>query len=619
MDVIGDYHMVKYLGENDFSSMYLAKHPLMQKNYLLQVLSEDLMNDEDFVQRFQEEVHALAKLDHPSLLKIHTISQDGGKFFLVMDPIADGIENIVHLERYLDLKGNVLTETEIETILLSVASTLDYAHTMSRGKEPWIHGSLKLTNILIDQNSQGKKVFLANFGLTHLLGEGRCLLSSYQKLALSMAQSSKDADYKTYLSYIRDFFFLAPEQKACLQNCSFAGKVDVYAFGVLTYYLLTKQFPEGIIEPIASLQPDMQLSWDLVIRCFLDKNPVKRPVYIAKSMETLLRKKTESQDLYAWKDIEKKVEDKMQLSFSFDKPDVETSSSYFAFPKAHTLKPIIKPPSINRPTYEPDPGAIFQKELSVSRYEPTKVEIKEVEPIFTQMVVIPGGTYFRGSNTGARDETPKHAVTIDSFAIDIHPVTNEQFIRFLTAMGGEKDGSNNDILRLRDSRIKRVGGRLSVESGYNKHPVVGITWYGAVAYAKWVGKRLPTEAEWEIAASGGKDSGMYTTGDHIERNQANFFSSDTTAVMSYPPGFFSLYDMAGNVYEWCEDWYAYNYYDVSMHEPENPKGPPQGVYRVLRGGCWKSLKEDLRFSHRHRNNPGTVNRTYGFRCAADVH
>ena len=109
-----------------------------------------------------------------------------------------------------------------------------------------------------------------------------------------------------------------------------------------------------------------------------------------------------------------------------------------------------------------------------------------------------------------------------------------------------------------------------------------------------------------------------STGLDIERTQANFFSSDTTAVMSYPPNEFGLYDIAGNVYEWCQDWYAYNYYDSSSVEPENPQGPPQGVYRVLRGGCWKSLKEDMRCSHRHRNNPGAMNGTYGFRCATDV-
>ncbi len=213
---------------------------------------------------------------------------------------------------------------------------------------------------------------------------------------------------------------------------------------------------------------------------------------------------------------------------------------------------------------------------------------------------------------------PRHSVHLNSYAIDIHPVTNEQFVRFLEVMGGEKDHNKNDIIRLRESRIKRSGGKLLVESGYTKHPVVGVTWYGAVAYAKWVGKRLPTEAEWEVAANGGLEDCIFPTGKNIERSQANFFSSDTTAVMSYAPNNYGIYDLAGNVYEWCQDWYDYHYYDHSLQEPDDPKGPAQGVYRILRGGCWKSLKEDLRCAHRHRNNPGTVNGTYGFRCAADV-
>ncbi len=317
----------------------------------------------------------------------------------------------------------------------------------------------------------------------------------------------------------------------------------------------------------------------------------------------------------------------MQMSFEFfsddlvDREDVDIkkmTSSSSPSPLPSTPKPILRPPEIERPSYDPDPGAIFHKELTISPYLPKQLEATEVEPLLTEMVIIPRGTFYRGSSDGARDENPRHKVSLHGFAMDIHPISNEQFVRFLDAMGGEKDSNNNDIIRLRDSRMKRSSGKLIIESGYAKHPVVGVTWYGAYAYAKWIGKRLPTEAEWEIAAAGGLESSPYPSGPDIDHTQANFFNTDTTPVMSYPPNGYGLFEMVGNVYEWCQDWYAYNYYEISVQEPENPKGPLQGVYRVLRGGCWKSLKDDLRSSHRHRNNPGAFNGTYGFRCAADV-
>ena len=379
----------------------------------------------------------------------------------------------------------------------------------------------------------------------------------------------------------------------------------------------------------SKIAPEYKLNWDLLICKCLQKDYKNRPERLTEALNTLLSKESSnagSIDVLSWEEVEKKVENAMQMSFEFSSPyDFEKNNNPSTnknqakpMDDPSEPRPIIKPQKIDRPQYEPDPAAIFQKELNVSYYTPKEEKFVEVEPILTEMVIIPGGTYQRGSNNGSRDEMPTHMVTIKSFALDIHPITNEQFVRFLESMGGEKDSNNNDIVRLRDSRIKRSGGALSIESGYLKHPVVGVTWYGAFAYAKWVGKRLPTEAEWEIAATGGLEEAIYPTGKKIDHTQANFFSSDTTAVMSYPSNGYGLYDMTGNVYEWCNDWYAYNYYETSIQEPDSPPGPQQGVYRVLRGGCWKSLKEDLRCAHRHRNNPGAFNSTYGFRCAADV-
>jgi formylglycine-generating enzyme required for sulfatase activity len=465
-----------------------------------------------------------------------------------------------------------------------------------------MHGSLKLSNILVVAAEKGVKLVLSDFGLTHLLGQGLYFTRLCQEVAGGLFSQSQGR------RFVRDFAFLAPEQKEMEPEIS--HRADAYAFGVLAYYLLHRRVPEGCPSRISS---ETQGNWDLLINRCLQFNPHVRPQKLRIAMEEYLRApRTVGKEMHALGELEPKIDAIQQMAFEFPHKTEEMAAV------EPPPKPVLKPQEIARPEYEADPGAVFQRDSHVSHYVPKTVEIKEIEPILTEMVVVPGGTYLRGSNEGARDEMPRHAVRLPSFAIDIHPITNEQFVRFLQAMGGEKDHNNNDIIRLRDARIKRTTGKLTIESGYGKHPVVGVTWYGAVAYAKWVGKRLPTEAEWEAAATGGKENYLFPVGVDIERTQANFFSSDTTPVLSYPPNSFGLYDMAGNVYEWCQDWYAYNYYDTSALEPDSPQGPPQGVYRVVRGGCWKSLKEDLRCSHRNRNNPGAVNGTYGFRCAADV-
>lgn len=352
---------------------------------------------------------------------------------------------------------------------------------------------------------------------------------------------------------------------------------SIVSFGQIAYFLMTKEWPEGYFPLPTEINLKLDKKWDELIKGCLHHKPSKR--------------------FGSFFDISALLE------------------KYKSQPCV--LKPVLKPQVVERPEFEPNPGQIFQQELIVAKYMPQAKTTLDVEPILSEMIVVPAGEYERGSSTGSRDEMPKHKVQLSAFALDVHPVTNEQFVRFLEVMGGEKDAQNNDMIRLKDSRIKRVAGKLMIESGYSKHPVVGISWYGAQAYAKWVGKRLPTEAEWEVASSCMK-AYPFPTGDSIEKGMANFFFSDTTPVMSYKPSEIGLYDMAGNVYEWCSDWYSVNYYEVSLQEPHNPQGPTQGVYRVLRGGCWKSLKDDLRVSHRHRNNPFAVNSTYGFRCAADA-
>ncbi len=613
-EALGDYAIIEQWDVETCGTVYLAEHRFLKRLFFLKVLPEELARDQEFLRRFEEEIIQVAQLDHPHILKTHNATFADGCYFVATDSTKEGGKQLLDLASYLELQEKGLDEEKIERIASQLASALDYAHKRFGDRQPCVHGGLKLNKVLLDPTSLD--VYLTDFGLSRIVGAGALLSRMYYGMCDELGAKAgiyrsvdREPVYsggvvdsqnlrRLHGSFLRDFAFLAPEQR--VSSASIAStKSDTYAFGVLLYYLLMGKVPEGMFELPSYRYPKMHYNWDLLLYHCLQADQVKRPDSLVQAIDDLLRPKTILPALLT---------------------EIERSHATSKEGESSSLKPVIRPAELTRPEFIPDPAVLFVVDPTVARYQPKDQEgdLASTEPLLSDMVIIHGNSYMRGSLQGGRDEMPRHMINIDSFAIDIHPVTNEQFVRFLEVMGGEKDMNNNDMIRLRDSRIKRSGGKLSIESGYTKHPVVGVSWYGAVAYAKWVGKRLPTEAEWEIAATCGLEENVYPTGVDIERSQANFFSSDTTMVMSYPPNPHGLYDVAGNVYEWCHDWYGYHYYDVSVQEPNNPKGPVQGTYRILRGGCWKSLKEDLRCSHRHRNNPGTMNGTYGFRCAADV-
>lgn len=229
-----------------------------------------------------------------------------------------------------------------------------------------------------------------------------------------------------------------------------------------------------------------------------------------------------------------------------------------------------------------------------------------------QMRLIQSGRFDMGNthhDIGDDDELPLHTVSLDAFYIDIYEVTNAHYQKFVIATGYSAPPLWHD-------------------PKFNKpdNPVVNVSWNDAVAYAHWAKKRLPTEAEWEYAARGGQIGKIYPTSNYLTHNDANFGGVEgkdiwkwTSPVGSFQPNDYGLYDIIGNVWEWCFDEYNGEFYGFSPEH--NPKfgrriAPKNENFRILRGGAWGGSKDDLRVSDRwyHLSSGSTI----GFRCVKDV-
>jgi formylglycine-generating enzyme required for sulfatase activity len=226
----------------------------------------------------------------------------------------------------------------------------------------------------------------------------------------------------------------------------------------------------------------------------------------------------------------------------------------------------------------------------------------------TPMVEIPAGQFAMGSD-GVRaleDERPVHRVWLDRFSMDLYEVATAQYAEFLLATQRPAPWQWNSV---------------DLSQSHDR-PVIGVDWSDADAYCQWKGKRLPTEAEWEKSARG-TEGRLYPWGDQFpSKDLANFalgarfsYSQVLMPVQSYEKGKspYGLLHMAGNVWEWVQDWYAVNYYEVSPER--NPQGPEQGQFKVLRGGSWSDLPKYLLTYGRFKLPPETRNSYTGFRCA----
>ena len=279
------------------------------------------------------------------------------------------------------------------------------------------------------------------------------------------------------------------------------------------------------------------------------------------------------------------------------------------------------------------------------------------------LVDVPGATFRMGDDSvwayPGDGEGPVHDVAFDAFRIDRYAVTNDAFAAFVDATGWVTDAERfgwsfvfGGLLPegFPDTRAvvgaewwrqvfgadwRHPEGPQSTLEGRGDHPVVQVSWHDAVAYCRWTATRLPTEAEWECAARGGRVGSAFPWGDDLEPGgehrmnvfQGSFPGGNTAAdgflatapVDAFAPNAFGLHNATGNVWEWCADWFGLDAY--AHHESRNPRGPASGEQRVQRGGsylCHLSYCRRYRVSARFGSEPTSSTGNAGFRVAADA-
>lgn len=629
---LGPYTLFREIGRGGFATVYLARDEQKQRDVALKVLDPKLAGDPEFLKRFEQEFKLAARLDHPHIVKAFDYGEANGQFYIAMT-----------LVRGFDLRTRIretgaLSVSQALHYAKQIADALDYAHAQGI-----IHRDVKSANILLNEDGNA---LLSDFGLMRAVEK-----SSY------MTAYSRSQEFVGTAEYI------SPEQA---NGGETTARSDLYSFGVVVYEMLTGQVPFHSDNSVVlvrmhadnpppnplDLRNDLPPALVNELLHALAKRPADRPAgavvfvnamqnalnaeqqaaaaktakllglresVVAQSrarMEQITRQKEEAERarLLAEREAEQLETMTTETETLLKELKTEEEKARLAAADAEKARRAAEERSKTAQARLARAEKVLEGwqgvDAAIGAEEEIRIELTSgVEMV---LVHIPAGEFAMGSEESIdglaqSPEIPWHNVYLDEYWMGRYPVTVAQYWAFANETN-------------RQSFVQSV-------QHMAQHPITQVSWDDAVAFCEWVSKKrrrkfaLPTEAQWEKAARG-MDGRIYPWGnDPPEASRCNFTNAvkDTTPVGKYSPHGDSLYgcaDMAGNVWEWCADWYNAAYYRISPDA--NPEGAASGSSRIVRGGSFRTGAAGIRCAVRHRHSPQVRRPNLGFRIVALV-
>ena len=611
------YRIVKLVGQGGFGAVYRA----WDVNLKVPVaLKENADTGPDAQRQFEREAHLLANLRHANLPRVsdHFVLPGQGQY-LVMD-FVEGKS----LSDLLAERGGPLGEAEALPWIRQVADALEYLHTRT---PPVIHRDIKPDNIIIGPDG---RAMLVDFGISKEFAPGKGTTVGARAITPG---------------------YSPPEQYSAAGTDT---RSDVYALGATLYTLLTgKEPPESVvliggallpapsalnpaISPavesaiLAAMNPDIgrRLSSAAALRQALDappgalrRDPASTAVVLPTSMAAPVvpaEPGKASRPSWLWLVGGLAVAMLALAAFLFIPRGGEDD------PTPAVTEPVMIAAGGEMTAAPTTTTALAATATLAAAKTPTPlVAAQAATPTaastfappggvpLTEQVLVPAGPFLMGRDGDTEGASPQRSLALDAFLIDRTEVINAQYAAFLNQNGNQNEGSVPWVDMADDENfLTQAGGTFQPLSGFENHPVIQVSWYGARAYCQAVGRRLPTEAEWEKAARG-EDGRAYPWGDTaIGCELANFWNGNVNscvgapvAVGSYAAGAspYGALDMAGNVWEWTEDWFD----------------PTAQDARVVRSGSFLDQAAWATTFHRHRALPVNQYAHTGFRCAQD--